>query len=68
MECFWMVLGNGVPTVRHATEEAARQEAARLARCHAGQEFLVLKSVATVVRSDLSWTKHEEYIVSKLPF
>lgn len=58
MEGFWMVLGNGVPTYRHTTLMSARTEAERLARLHPGSSFTILKSVATVVRSDVKWTPH----------
>jgi hypothetical protein len=52
---FWMVLGAGTPTVRHPSKQSAREEAERLARQHPNVEFVVLESLATVVRSDVSW-------------
>jgi hypothetical protein len=55
---FWMVLGNVAPTFRHNTELQARAEAARLARTNPGQAFTVLESIATVVKSDMSWSLH----------
>lgn len=57
---FWMVVGSGVPCYRHATKEAAKAEAERLARCNIGQEFTVLEAIATVVKSDLHWEGHGE--------
>ena len=55
---FWMVLGNGTPTFRHYSEQQARIEAERLARMNPGSAFTVLESIATVVKSDLSWSLH----------
>ena len=57
---FWMVLGLGTPTYRHETKDSARVEAERLARINPGQEFVVLESLATVVKSDLHWAAHGE--------
>lgn len=44
---FWMVWceSGGVPTVRHATYEAADREAQRLARENRGRVFFVLRCV-----------------------
>lgn len=55
-EVFWMVLGAGMPTIRHATEEAAHQEAQRLARNHYGAKFYVLKAVMLVEKNDVKTT------------
>lgn len=56
-ECrkFWMVLGCGTPTVRHESEPLARREAERLAMQHPGQEFTVMESVATVMKTAVTW-------------
>lgn len=51
---FWMVLGGGVPTFRHPTEGAARAEAERLARSSPGQEFVVLESLASVRKTEVT--------------
>jgi len=53
---FWMVLGVGVRTFRHATEEEARKEAERLACVHRGSTFIVLQAVAGVT-SDVEWSE-----------
>lgn len=61
MQTFWMVLGAGVPTVRHTSKESAEKEAERLAKCNQGQEFTVLESQGTVsVKIVTSWDKHEQ--------
>lgn len=52
---FWMVLGSGTPTCRHPSKKSARTEAERLARLNPGQEFVVLESLATVIKSDVQW-------------
>jgi hypothetical protein len=46
-DMFWMVLGRGMPTVRHPNRHDAEAEAARLALQIPGQEFVVLQAVAT---------------------
>lgn len=61
MQKFWMVLGVGVPTVRHTSKESAEKEAERLAKCNHGQEFTVFESQGTVsVKIVTSWDKHEQ--------
>lgn len=55
---FWMVLGLGTPTFRHESRVSAKAEAERLARMNPGQSFVVLESMATVVKSDLAWSVH----------
>lgn len=62
MEKFWMVSGQGVPVVRHNTEELARSEAARLARIHQGESFTVLESIATVTVDNMKWEEHDNAI------
>lgn len=52
---FWMVLGLATPYYRHPSKQSAAHEAERLARNNPGQEFVVLESLATVVKSDLHW-------------
>lgn len=56
---FWMVLGCGTPMVRHCSKQSAKTEAERLARNQPGTEFVVLESLATVVRSDLHWEPND---------
>lgn len=52
-ERFYMVLGRGMPTFRHATYQAAEQEAQRLARQDRGQEFIVLAAMSKVKVTDV---------------
>lgn len=54
-ETFWMVVGRGSPTHRHATLESAKQEAERLARIDPSQEFVVLEAVASCKKNDVTW-------------
>ncbi len=65
---FWMVVGDGVPYVRHQTLMAARTEAERLARLHKGQAFTVMKSFATCVSTDIQWTSNDPEADSQIPF
>ena len=58
MEGFWMVVGIGTPTHRHKTLMSARTEAERLARLYPWQEFVVLKSVSRVQKSEVQWTAY----------
>ena len=55
---FWMVLGSGEPTMRHPSKKSAQNEAERLAKLAPGREFVVLESLATVVKSDLQWEQN----------
>lgn len=50
-----MVLGSGEPTLRHPSKQSAQSEAERLARKMPGYEFVVLESLATVVKPDVQW-------------
>lgn len=52
---FWMVYGIGQrsPTVMHGTRHAADYEAKRLARKHPDVCFVVLESVAAVIKRDV---------------
>jgi hypothetical protein len=54
---FWMVLGKDVPTWRHDSLNAARTEAARLAKQNPGHAFTVLESVATCKAEGVSWVE-----------
>ena len=59
---FWMVIGAGRPggpTFRHPTKQSAKNEAERLARSNPGDEFTVLESLATVVRSEVQWEMND---------
>ena len=46
-EPYWVVwcVGGGPPTYKHRSFESADTEAKRLARLHAGDEFVVLETV-----------------------
>ena len=57
MEQFWMVWNEWgqAPTVKHLSPEAAREEAARLARANPGQSFHVLSLVVTCQIQDIVW-------------
>lgn len=57
---FWMIVGSGTPTYRHPTKHLAWLEAERLAKASPGTEFVVLESVATVVKSDMHWELNDE--------
>lgn len=51
---FYMVLGSGMPMVRHPTHKAAYRTAHRMAKLHPGQEFFVLRSASSpIVYDDL---------------
>jgi hypothetical protein len=57
MNAFWIVWNelSGASTVKHSTEQSARQEAERLARSNAGQTFHVLMSIASCRKVDVEW-------------
>ena len=57
MDKFWMVLGSGVPSVRHSSIDSAEREAERLAKLNAGQQFFVLEAVKSVKAGDVEWTE-----------
>lgn len=65
---FFMVLGMGVPTYRHATIGSASREAERLAREYPGQEFIVLEALAIVKKSDVQWSRLNEVPDDDVPF
>lgn len=54
----WLVWkkNGGMPTHVHQTEDAAKQEAERLARQFRNDEFIVFESVASVKIKDVEWT------------
>ena len=55
MDRFWFVwspTGN-IPRFKHPNEWSARNEAARLARANAGQQFVVLMAMASYQVNDL---------------
>ena len=54
-DAFWLVFGDGPPTMRHSTEQSARDEAARLSRNNRGQRFYVLKTIAVVETGTETW-------------
>lgn len=57
IETFWLVWREcgGVPTHKHASEELARIEAARLAEHCPGDTFHVLKCVASCSKRTVDW-------------
>jgi len=66
---FWMVVGRGVPYFKHATEESADREAARLAVLCPGESFTVLEAIRTAVRQDVRWEENDGILgVPDLPF
>ena len=70
-QAYWLVWReNGdPPRAKHDTESSARTEAERLARSMRGERFTVLRSVATVFISDVSWVElPAEAAESELPF
>lgn len=58
MRKFWMVVGRGVPCVKHDSEQSARAEASRLAKNNPGEPFTVLESIATACKVEVQWTDH----------
>ena len=46
----------GWPSARHVSEEAASQEAERLARQFPGRTFIVLRTLKACQKSDMAWT------------
>lgn len=57
---------NRPPMFAHPTREAAEKEAERLAKLNPGEEFVVLRSIASVQHTSVTWTNHviktkEEY-------
>lgn len=56
-EPFWMVygLGQGAPTFKHDTPDAAKTEAERLARISPGTTFYVLQTVGRARKHDVDF-------------
>jgi hypothetical protein len=54
---FWLVWndGKGLPKMRHPTEQSARAEAERLAFTCPGQQFHVLKLIASCAHNAVLW-------------
>jgi hypothetical protein len=50
---FWMVVGDGPPTVRHPSKNAAEREAHRLASYNPGVEFYVVRSMKVFCKVDV---------------
>lgn len=71
-QTYWLVWREGghAPVHRHPSEASARIEAERLARCHRGQRFVVLSSVASVVISDVNWVELQSNSIEEdgIPF
>ena len=59
MNPFWMIWNEGgnAPRVKHRSEQEARLEAERLARCNSGQVFHVLVVVDSCRKSDVEWLR-----------
>lgn len=57
---FWMVLGVGMPRVRHTSKQAAKLEAERLAIMNPGEDFVVLESLATCRKDSVQWELNDE--------
>lgn len=64
MKQFWVVWNayKGVPTVKHETEQSARDEAERLSILHPGHRFHVLKHIDTCVNNNVLWDSGWENI------
>jgi hypothetical protein len=56
---FWMVAGDGPTNFRHMSEQAAIDEAKRLAALQPGQEFFVMKATHRVSTNTVTVTKLE---------
>ena len=68
---FWMVLGRGTPCYRHPSKQSAQTEAERLASENPGEEFTVLESLATCVKSDMRWELNDvdgSLVIDDVPF
>ena len=57
MKKFWMVWneGNRAPTVKHQSEQMARDEAERLAHCNPGSTFHVLEQIDCCSERAVTW-------------
>lgn len=56
---FWMVVGSGTPSFRHATKADACSEAERLAKAYEGENFFVLEAIARCRVQSLAWEETE---------
>lgn len=67
---YWFVWchNGGGPTYKHQTLESACAEAERLARLNPGEEFHVLKSVRSVMKTDVAWSDHSHDPDLDIPF
>lgn len=52
-EQFWMVKGDGSPTMKHRSRSSAEAEARRLAQQNPGTQFFVLEAVSAWRRLDM---------------
>jgi hypothetical protein len=72
MNKFWMVLANNsnITTYRHDSFEAARTEAARLARMNPAVAFFVLGSEGFAIKRDVDWHKTGDDVMDdgEIPF
>lgn len=69
-EPFWMVwnFGGGAPRVLHPSEQAARNEATRLALANRGQTFIVLSSVEAIASESVTVTDLRAKRYDEAPF
>ena len=69
-EPFWLVWNpNGrSPSHKHAALEFAEREAARLARLHKGETFIVLESVVSMMADDIQRTDMRPAPLFEPPF
>jgi hypothetical protein len=63
--------GGGAPTFKHegqGAKVAAKAEAERLARAHPGRRVHMLRSVGSVIKSDVRWSGADEEPSDDIPF
>jgi hypothetical protein len=70
LDAFYLVWNEdgGPPRRKHTSEEAARNEAERLARMTPGQKFHVIGSLGTVCAGELQWEPHKHVPEEPLSF